>query len=274
MIMLRVDNLKVSFGELNIVNGVSFSVEPGQWMMIVGPNGAGKSTIVNAISQGTAYTGDVFLEGRNVKTMPAKELAKALGVLSQSHQVSYSFSVDEYRRSVVMIKVNDEISYGVDFFRVLGGNEHIYSFHAASNNIAETAGFGEIAPQMKNGEYSGTLAGIDVPYGADPGTISGTLQYPKGYTWIDTIDYAKNPENKFEIDIPQMSDTSYIYTDNSKVEIFENGEFTDISDTSYGKEILNFAPYKGKCSIYSNSNFEITYFEDINKVLERYELKS
>ncbi|MBE7053918.1 MAG: hypothetical protein E7391_06570 [Ruminococcaceae bacterium] len=81
-------------------------------------------------------------------------------------------------------------------------------------------------------------------------------------------------ENKFEIDIPQMSDTSYIYTDNSKVEIFENGEFTDISDTSYGKEILNFAPYKGKCSIYSNSNFEITYFEDINKVLERYELKS
>ena len=98
MIMLRVDNLKVSFGELNIVNGVSFSVEPGQWMMIVGPNGAGKSTIVNAISQGTAYTGDVFLEGRNVKTMPAKELAKALGVLSQSHQVSYSFSVDEVVR--------------------------------------------------------------------------------------------------------------------------------------------------------------------------------
>ncbi len=112
----------------------------------------------------------------------------------------YSFSVDEYRRSIVMIKVNDEISYGVDFFRVLGGNEHIYSFHAASNNIAETVGLGEIVPQMKNGKYAGTLAGIDVPYGADPGTTSGTLQYPKGYTWIDNIDYAENPENKFEID--------------------------------------------------------------------------
>ena len=110
---------------------------------------------------------------------------------------------------------------------------------------------------MKNYYYNGFL---------DIGIYAG--EYTK-----DTLPENKF-ENKFEIDIPQMSESSYIYADNSKVLLFENDEYTDISYTTYGKELLNFAPYKGKCSIYSNSNFEITYFEDINKVLERYELKS
>ena len=41
---------------------------------------------------------------------------------------------DDYRRSLVMIKVNDDISYGIDFFHILGGNKHTYSFHALSEN--------------------------------------------------------------------------------------------------------------------------------------------
>ncbi|MBQ7119348.1 MAG: S-layer homology domain-containing protein [Oscillospiraceae bacterium] len=128
------------------------------------------------------------------------DVSETVSLMDVSTPYIYPYSVEEYRRSVVMIKVNDEISYAVDFFRVLGGYEHVYSFHAASNTMPFTEGLGELVPQMKNGEYAGTLAGIDVPYGADPGTISGTLEYPKGYTWIDTIDYAENPENKFEID--------------------------------------------------------------------------
>ncbi|MBO7667902.1 MAG: ATP-binding cassette domain-containing protein, partial [Firmicutes bacterium] len=52
MNMLEVRDLSVRFGPLEVVKNVSFSVEEGEWLMIVGPNGAGKSTIVNAISQG------------------------------------------------------------------------------------------------------------------------------------------------------------------------------------------------------------------------------
>jgi iron complex transport system ATP-binding protein len=61
--------------------------------MIVGPNGAGKSTIVNAVSQGAPYTGDVKVLDKNVRRYRAHELAKLVGVLAQTHTMGYGFTV-------------------------------------------------------------------------------------------------------------------------------------------------------------------------------------
>ena len=96
--MLEVRDLTVSYSGKKIVDGVSFTVEPGQWLMLIGPNGAGKTTIVNAVSQGAAYTGDVFFEGKDVRRMKSRELARCLGVLTQNHYVGYSFTVEEVIR--------------------------------------------------------------------------------------------------------------------------------------------------------------------------------
>lgn len=93
--MLAVQNLGVCYGRLQIVDGVSFKVSPGQWLMIVGPNGAGKSTIINAITQGVPYTGRVCFAGKDVKGCRPRELARNLGVLAQNHYVGYSFTVEE-----------------------------------------------------------------------------------------------------------------------------------------------------------------------------------
>lgn len=96
--MLEVQHLGVRFGELEIVRDLSFSVEPGQWLMIVGPNGAGKSTIVNAIAQGVPYTGKISADGKSLSAMKASERARRIGVLTQNHSVSYSFTVEEVVR--------------------------------------------------------------------------------------------------------------------------------------------------------------------------------
>ena len=96
--MLEVKDLSVKYGDLRVVDGVSFSVSEGQWMMIVGPNGAGKSTVVGAITQGVSYTGEVLLDGENMRSLKASARAKKLGVLTQSHYVSYSFTVEEVVR--------------------------------------------------------------------------------------------------------------------------------------------------------------------------------
>lgn len=93
--MLEIKNLSVRYGDFDIVNDVSLSVMPGQWLMIVGPNGAGKSTIINAISQGAPYTGEILFDGEDISGLKPSVLAKKFGVLSQSHSVSYSFSVEE-----------------------------------------------------------------------------------------------------------------------------------------------------------------------------------
>ena len=96
--MLEVKDLTVRYGSLTIVDHVSFTVEPGSWLMIVGPNGAGKSTVVNAVSQGAGYSGDVRFCGVDVKTMKPRQLARKIGVLSQNHYVGYSFTVEEVVR--------------------------------------------------------------------------------------------------------------------------------------------------------------------------------
>ena len=98
MTILYVNDLSVRYGDTTIVDKVSFSVEEGQWLMIIGPNGAGKSTIVNAISQGTDYTGMIRYLGKDVKTYKPVELAKQIGILAQNHFVGYSFTVGEVVR--------------------------------------------------------------------------------------------------------------------------------------------------------------------------------
>ena len=96
--MLEVQGLTVRFGHRIIVNGVSFSVMEGQWLMIAGPNGAGKSTIINAASAGIPYEGKVFLAGKDINRYKSYERARAIGVLSQINSVGYAFTAEEIIR--------------------------------------------------------------------------------------------------------------------------------------------------------------------------------
>lgn len=98
MPMLEVAHLSVQYGQKKIVDGLTFSVSEGQWLMIVGPNGAGKSTALAAITQGTPYTGSVLFEGQDVAAMKPALRAQAIGVLAQNHFVGYGFTVEEVVR--------------------------------------------------------------------------------------------------------------------------------------------------------------------------------
>lgn len=87
-----------------------------------------------------------------------------------------------YRRTVVMIEANDGISYGIDFFRVKGGNDHLYSFHALSNEAT-------VENVTLINQEGGTSAGVDVPWG--PAEANAT--YPTGYNWLRDIQKSENP---------------------------------------------------------------------------------
>ncbi|MDO4572890.1 MAG: ABC transporter ATP-binding protein, partial [Clostridia bacterium] len=93
--MLEIRNLRVAYGALTIVDGLSFRARENGWLMIVGPNGAGKSTIISAVSQSAPYTGEALVDGRDLRRMRHAERARTLGVLTQNHAVGYAFSVGE-----------------------------------------------------------------------------------------------------------------------------------------------------------------------------------
>ena len=93
--MLKAENITVRFGERTVVDHLSFHLHEGQWLMLVGPNGAGKSTMIETISQGVAYTGNILLEGRDIRRFKAAQLARKVGVLAQKNVVGYAYTVDE-----------------------------------------------------------------------------------------------------------------------------------------------------------------------------------
>ena len=93
--MLSAENVTVRYGDYTVVDGVSFSLKEGQWLMLAGPNGAGKSTLIHAISQGAAYGGIIRLDGKNIRSFKPTQLAKKLGVLAQHNNVGYSYTVEE-----------------------------------------------------------------------------------------------------------------------------------------------------------------------------------
>ncbi len=93
-----------------------------------------------------------------------------------------------------MVQATEEISYGIDFFHVVGGNEHVYSFHALSDELTEKPTGIELTPQVdKDGKYVGTYAGADIPY--------KTSGIGTGYSYLYNIDKVVNPGvGEFEVD--------------------------------------------------------------------------
>lgn len=95
MNLLEISHLTVKYAETEVIKDVSFTVEEGQWLMIVGPNGAGKTTILNAISGSLPYDGEILFRGSNIHSLKPAELARHVGILSQHHLVGYDFTVRE-----------------------------------------------------------------------------------------------------------------------------------------------------------------------------------
>ena len=47
--MLEVSDLRIGYGQVEVVHGVSFNVRQGECVALIGPNGAGKSTILKTV---------------------------------------------------------------------------------------------------------------------------------------------------------------------------------------------------------------------------------
>ncbi|MBE6911754.1 MAG: hypothetical protein E7473_04430 [Ruminococcaceae bacterium] len=110
---------------------------------------------------------------------------------------------DEYRRTVIMVEADDKVSYGVDFFHILGGDDHLYSFHSQSDDITPVSGLEDMKEQptyeAENGDLIGTYAGPDVKYGPDPNKV-GSEKYPKGYTWLKDVRTFGTIEKDFTVE--------------------------------------------------------------------------
>jgi len=79
--ILEVQNLKVRYSGLPVIQGLSLSVNSGETVCVVGANGAGKSTLLRAI-MGTqrAFAGRILFSGREIQRLRTEDIVR-LGIV-------------------------------------------------------------------------------------------------------------------------------------------------------------------------------------------------
>lgn len=97
MALLEVKDLKVNYGLITAVKGVSFEVNEGEIVSLIGANGAGKTTIMQAISGLLPKSGgSVFFDGEDITHLPAHKLiAKGLTQVPEGRRVFQELSVKD-----------------------------------------------------------------------------------------------------------------------------------------------------------------------------------
>ena len=98
--MIRIENLTKTFGELQVLKGVSLEVKRGEVISIVGPSGAGKTTLLQLIGTlDKPSSGEIFFNDEELSRMNSKRLAtfrnKHIGFVFQFHQLLPEFTALE-----------------------------------------------------------------------------------------------------------------------------------------------------------------------------------
>ncbi|MFJ6698827.1 ABC transporter ATP-binding protein [Streptomyces sp. NPDC091272] len=78
-------DIRLGYDGREVVRGLSLDIPPGRITMIVGPNACGKSTLLRAMARLlNPVSGQALLDGRDIHSMPTREVAARLGILPQA----------------------------------------------------------------------------------------------------------------------------------------------------------------------------------------------
>ena len=115
-IMLKVSSLKVAYGGIQAVKGVSFEVHEGELVSLIGANGAGKSTTLKAITglQPVAV-GDIEYLGRSIKGQGPWDLVKqGLVMVPEGRGTFTRMTITENLQMGAFVRDDKEIDADID----------------------------------------------------------------------------------------------------------------------------------------------------------------
>ncbi len=142
--MLRIKNLKCSYGSIMAVQGVSLSVREGELISIIGANGAGKSTLLLAISGLlTTWDGEIIFKGQNLKGMsPPAIVRQGISMVPEGREIFSPLSVMDNLRmgAYTMYRKGRKKDVEEDFEMIL---EMFPILRERANQLAGTLSGGE-----------------------------------------------------------------------------------------------------------------------------------
>jgi branched-chain amino acid transport system ATP-binding protein len=98
-ISLEVQDMEVRYGGIRAVQGISFSVNPGEIVAMIGSNGAGKSSTLRAIAGAVPHSGIIRIGGEVVSTIHPEEIVrKGLSLVPEGRGIFANLSIEENLR--------------------------------------------------------------------------------------------------------------------------------------------------------------------------------
>ncbi|MDO5853421.1 MAG: ABC transporter ATP-binding protein [Thermoplasmata archaeon] len=92
--LLKVENLRMDFGDFRALDDVSFSMGKGRLVGLIGPNGCGKSTMMKCICRINEMTsGTVLVDGQDVSSLKPSEVAKLVATVPAEAGQTFGMTV-------------------------------------------------------------------------------------------------------------------------------------------------------------------------------------
>ena len=98
--MIDIKDVRKSFGNLNVLKGITLHIDKGEVVSIVGPSGAGKTTLLQIIGTlDKADSGEICIDGKEISKMSKNQLSDFrnthIGFVFQFHQLLPEFNALE-----------------------------------------------------------------------------------------------------------------------------------------------------------------------------------
>ena len=100
--MIQIDNLIVHYGSRKALDGITLSIDAGDFVLVTGPSGCGKSTLARCLNglipntMGAKLTGSVVVDGLDTSEHTTAELARSVGLVFQNPSAQFfNLTVDE-----------------------------------------------------------------------------------------------------------------------------------------------------------------------------------
>jgi branched-chain amino acid transport system ATP-binding protein len=126
-VLLEVEDLRVAYGKIEAVKGISFSVEAGQVVTLIGTNGAGKTTTLRTLSGLIKpLSGKIFFDGRPLNGVPAhKIVAMGLAHSPEGRRIFPRLTIEENLQLGAFLRndndgIKKDTQKAYDLFPILG----------------------------------------------------------------------------------------------------------------------------------------------------------